>query len=451
VAEQVQEKPKAQNEPQTGGATPETSAGGRARGGLAGKSFAEQEAMLKPDAPTLGDQDAPAAPASQAAPQAPTPSEPELTSSALVATRDPAYASAGYLKWFADQVSAKLQSWGLTPDPNALWVASDGGAKVVALNWNAAWGQKPATRELGLELRPLDAKAALTGTHALGSWGAVDSDARAKLDAVLGGETNGLSAATREALRLQFYGLSAKPENEQVATLTGLLGNRDAVPYLADEQVETDPPQVSVGSPTEQAGYAFAGGAADALVYQAAYADGVTLEIVAPKAPDATLHQHTVEEAADAARYIPKNSRSVIKTVLLNTQVNPDDAYWAVQYNTPDFHSYMTAGAAGVVTIYPDAVSQPGANVMRGSMIHETGHTWSYQQWGQDTTQGKWVDWKNAADQDRVSVSGYAMNDIAEDVAETVRVYGSTKGKPKYDEYKAMIPKRLAILEKELG
>jgi hypothetical protein len=29
--------------------------------------------------------------------------------------------------------------------------------------------------------------------------------------------------------------------------------------------------------------------------------------------------------------------------------VNPKDAEWAVAYNTPNFHSYMTAGAAGVV------------------------------------------------------------------------------------------------------
>jgi hypothetical protein len=49
-----------------------------------------------------------------------------------------------------------------------------------------------------------------------------------------------------------------------------------------------------------------------------------------------------------------------------------------------------------------------------------------------------------------VSVSGYAMADIAEDVAETVKVYGSTKGTPKFDEYKRMVPARFAMLEKEM-
>ena len=434
----------------TGPAAPETNTQetSRTRSSLQGKGFAEQEAMLSPGASAKVQGGAtppvPAAPAPQAGP-------PALTAGAYVLSRDPQYAKSGFVKWFADQVAAKVGAWGLAADSSAVWLATDGQAPVVALNWSAAWGAKPATREFGLDMRPLDARAAVTGVQALKGWGTVAVDARGKLDSVLGGETNELSNASRAALRPKFAGLDQKPEAEQAATLEGILGAKEAVPYLADEQVETEPAQVNVTGPTEQAGYAFAGGAADAHVYQAVYTDGVTLEIVAPKAPDAALHHHSVQEAADAARYVPTKSRAVIKTILLNTQVNPDDAYWAVQYNTPNFHSYMTAGAAGVVTIYPNTTAQPGANVMRGSIIHETGHTWSYQQWGQDTTKGKWLDWKTAMDKDRVSVSGYAMNDIAEDVAETVRVYGSTKGKPKYDEYKAMIPARLTILEAELG
>jgi hypothetical protein len=78
----------------------------------------------------------------------------------------------------------------------------------------------------------------------------------------------------------------------------------------------------------------------------------------------------------------------------LNTVVNPQDAYWAAQYHQADFHSYMTAGEAGIVTIYPDktAVKLPGASYMRGTMIHETGHTFSYKKWGTDQTKGKWLD-----------------------------------------------------------
>jgi hypothetical protein len=385
------------------------------------------------------------------APEGAAKAPPELQADAYVMTRDAAYAKSGFLGWFGDQITAKVSSWGLTPGTPDVSLASDKGAPVVALKWSGAWGTAPQTREFGFDMRPLDAKAAVKGVAAVKGWAKVADESRGKLEPVLGGETNGVSQSARDALRAKFAGLAGQTEDEQAATLEGIIGAKDATPHLANEQVQTAPPVVTLSGPSEQAGYAFAGGAADAHVYQASYADGVNLEIVAPKAPDPALHHHTVAEAADAARFVPTKNRAVIKTILLNTQVNPDDAYWAVQYNTPGFHSYMTAGAAGVVTIYPNTGAQPDANVMRGSMIHETGHTWSYQNWGEDTTQGKWLDWKGAMDKDRVSVSQYAMNDIAEDVAETVRVYGSTKGNPTYDEYKAMIPNRLAILEKEIG
>lgn len=455
VAERMGQQTKAGAAPKPEGARAAESKG-RKRD-LAGKSFAEQEAMLAPGAERKA---APVGGASEQAADAATPAPvaapsgsgaPALGADALVLSRDPQYAKSGFVPWFADQVKGKVESWGLAADAGAVSLACEGGQDVVALSWSGAWGTKPATRELGLEMRPLDAKAAVTGAHALGGFGALEAKSKAKLDALLGGETNLLSEAARNHLRPKFGGLAAKKEDEQAATLEGIIGVRDAAPQLADEQVETGPATVALTGPTDRAGYPFAGGAADASVYQAAYGDGTTIEIVAPKAPDPALHNHSVQEAADAARYLPHNSRVVVKTILLNTRQNPDDAHWAVEYNTPDFHSYMTAGAAGIVTIYPDRVAPPSANVMRGSMIHETGHAWSYQSWGEDTTKGKWVDWKTAMDADRVSVSGYAMNAIAEDVAETVRVYGSTKGKPKYDEYKAMIPNRMTMLEKELG
>jgi hypothetical protein len=83
-------------------------------------------------------------------------------------------------------------------------------------------------------------------------------------------------------------------------------------------------------------------------------------------------------------------------------------------------------------------------------MIHETGHTWSMSTWGSDQKKGKWLDWKKAMTADKVSVSAYAMASIGEDVAETIQAYGSTKGSPKFDEYKSLVPHRFAILDKEL-
>ena len=110
----------------------------------------------------------------------------------------------------------------------------------------------------------------------------------------------------------------------------------------------------------------------------------------------------------------------------------------------------MTAGAAGVVTIYPNKSKPvPDAQGMRSSMVHETGHTWSYKTWGTDKTKGKWVDWQEAMDKDKATVSGYAMASIAEDVAETVQIYGSTKGSPQFAEYRRIVPNRFGMLDTE--
>lgn len=439
----------------SGAPTPtKTSEGGAektSKADLAGKTFAEQEALLTPEEnqrPVITATTTEAAPPVAAAAAS---TAPPLTADQLVISREPNWAKSEFVGWFRDTLKAKVEGWGLASDARAVSLANDGGTNVIALNWNSAWGSKPTTRELGMKMNPLDAKAAVTGVHALSGWGSVDGTAQGQLDALLGGETNLLSETARNNLSPKFKGLGAKPADVQSATLTGIIGAKEAVPYLADEAVASKPAVATIPAPTEDPAYGFRGGNAPALVYAVTFDDGTKVTVVAPKAPDAAMHYHTVEQAVDAASYLPSKSRATINTVVLNTQVNPDDAYWAVQYATPDFHSYMTAGGAGVVHIYPDKVAPPSANVMRGSMIHETGHAWSYQTWGNDTTKGGWATWKAAMDSDKVSVSGYAMNDIAEDVAETVRVYGATKGTPKYDEYKAIIPKRIDILEKELA
>lgn len=429
------------------------------KGELAGKTFAEQEAMLVPAengaaAKANGPVTTPASANATTAPVAGTPgasTAPPLSADAYVLSREARWATSAFVGWFQSSVATKCGEWGSEYGDAAVSLANDAGVDVIALKWSAAWGPKPATREIGMRLGPLESKLALKGVHALSGWSTVDGTAQGKLDALLGGETNLVSETARNSLRPKFAALGAKPASEQAATLEGLIGARDAVPYLADEEVKTEPAHLTLSGPSDRPNYAFRGAPGAALVYRASYDDGTSIEIIAPKAPDPAMHYHTVQEAAEAASYLPHKSRVTINTVLLNAAVNPDDAHWAVQYNTPNFHSYMTAGAAGIVTIYPNNTPAPGANVIRGSMIHETGHAWSYQQWGQDQSKGKWNDWRTAMNADRISVSGYAMNDIAEDVAETVRVYGATKGTPKYDEYKAMIPKRLGILETEMG
>jgi hypothetical protein len=177
----------------------------------------------------------------------------------------------------------------------------------------------------------------------------------------------------------------------------------------------------------------------------------VSIRIYAPKAPTPGFHNHTVQEVATAASYLPKASRAIIARIQLNPITNPNDPYWAAEYKAPDFHSYMTAGMGGVVTIYPDKVVTPlpDADYHTGSLVHETGHTWAFRTWGTNTKAGKWLAWKAAMTKDNAAVSPYATNAIVEDVAETIRVYVSTKGTPRFAEWELKVPNRFAMLKKE--
>ena len=422
--------------------------------GTKGAGYDAQARALTPDAGTL----APKTGAEATAPAAPAPkggagTTKTLPAGALVLSRSPKYAKSSYVSWFSDQINAKIQGWGLPYAASAVYLADDKGTKVIGLDWNAAWGSKPATKAIDLGMRPVDAKAALTAVKSLAGWAKVPGGEQATLTGLLGGETNDSSEAARGHLRPKYAGLKAKTAEQQASALQAAISAKDAKPGVVSEQVETKAITYTLSAATVKKDYAFRGKVADAESYTATFSDGASIEIVAPKAPEAGFHYHTVAQCADAAAYLPAKSRKVVNTILLNVVTNPDDPGWAVKYKRPNFHSYMTAGDAGRVTIYPSepASKLPDDNYRRGTMIHETGHTWSYKTWGTDKTKGGWARWRTAMTADKTSVSGYADASIAEDVAETIQIYGSTKGAPKYAEYKAIVPNRLAILEKEMG
>ena len=381
----------------------------------------------------------------------------ELPPDALILTRDPGCTEAAVVPVVRDLVETCISGWGFEFDPKAVYRAKESSgarAVVVALDWNAARGSKPTSREMpdGLVFSPVDARAALAATHALPGWAHVDAGNAAILDGLLGGETNKVSSAARGWLRPKIERLRGEEPQDQAMAIQGVIGAKASLPEVVRETVETSPVTVEVSAPVELKDYSFRGEVADAEQYTATYSDGAGIVIVAPKAPRKRYHLHTVQQSADAATFLPAKNRALVKRIVLNPVDNPDDPTWAAAYGEPDFHSYMSAGADGVVTIYPDeAEPMPGAGAMRGTMIHETGHTWSYQEWGTNTNEGKWRDWQAAMALDKTSVSGYAQNSIDEDVAETVQVYCSTKGKPKYDEYKAIVPHRLAMLEEEMA
>ena len=227
-------------------------------------------------------------------------------------------------------------------------------------------------------------------------------------------------------------------------------GGAAHLPYVLDHPVEGKPVEFKLTGPKTQANFSFRGTKADALAWTATYADGAQFAIIAPKNDLSAYSYATVRQAANAASYLLKDSRALIKTILINRISNPDDAHWAKAYKTPGFQSYMTAGADGIVDIYPCKKGQiTTAGEMRSSMLHETGHTWSEKTWGVDTTKNGWVDWKKAMEEDKTWVSQYAKSSIGEDVAETIEAYGSTLGSADFGGFQKQVPHRFAILAKE--
>jgi hypothetical protein len=165
-----------------------------------------------------------------------------------------------------------------------------------------------------------------------------------------------------------------------------------------------------------------------------------------PKNPSGSTH--SIDEVAKGLAALPEASLALVKRVDVEPNKNPDDAYWAKEYNDPNFESYMTAGGDGVVNIYPVPQSQ---DYLDGTMIHETGHILSNTMWGSDTSGKGWDDWKAAAAADKNIPSEYAKSSPAEDFSETLQLYYQVKGTPQEKVERALYLERFKMIDKILA
>jgi len=111
----------------------------------------------------------------------------------------------------------------------------------------------------------------------------------------------------------------------------------------------------------------------------------------------------------------------------------------------------MTAGANGVVDIYPTVWQQP-QHAVDASLIHETGHILSGRTFGPwQTPDPRWQPWDAATQRDGLSPSTYARASRTEDFSETLTLYQLSRGTPYEAEYRAMFPERFAALEAVLA
>jgi len=162
------------------------------------------------------------------------------------------------------------------------------------------------------------------------------------------------------------------------------------------------------------------------------------------------MQQPSIGEVAQALARLPDEALREIEAVQISPHRNPEDAYWAKEYEDPDFRSAMTTGSAGITTVYPHPHELDDAG-MAASLLHETTHAWSNREWGERGTERDWQRWASAAAADGTVMSDYATESVKEDVSETAALYLATRGTREFDEARALYPNRFAILDERFG
>ncbi|MDF0606977.1 hypothetical protein HZU77_015195 [Neisseriaceae bacterium TC5R-5] len=220
------------------------------------------------------------------------------------------------------------------------------------------------------------------------------------------------------------------------------------------ETVEADSSQFdrirspAVLSPdTKQIDYAFRGSAVSMpATVHTAIVKGEKIEIIAPNSGAlAGRHIPSPEQVAAALGTVPAKQLETIKQMTINPVQNPDDAYWAQQYNMPDFSSGATGGNNGV-TFYPSR-GKWSQNSLDSTMIHESDHTYSQVLWANLAEKERW---KNIVKSDKNTPSNYAEASVEEDFSESLVMYSLSKYTKCEETAKKIFPARYKQLDKLL-
>lgn len=201
---------------------------------------------------------------------------------------------------------------------------------------------------------------------------------------------------------------------------------------------------VTVG-PKTTGKYQFPGDTApqDANFYTATI-NGQDIKIIEPVAgPVKGKFLPTVDQTAQSLAAVPPGQLATIQQVVLSPNPNPSDAYWAKEYNNPNFVSAATGGNGGV-THYP-LDHQLTQDRLDSNTIHEGGHTYSQELWKDAKNK---TEWENAIKADDQAPSQYAENAPTEDFSESLVMYSLAKGTPCEAVARSIYPNRFAVFDK---
>lgn len=260
----------------------------------------------------------------------------------------------------------------------------------------------------------------------------------------------GLIARGQVQALLQTPAFEAASTSEQAAAIRDVLSKPPVLPGLATGELERRPPGPwSLGDPTTVPDVKFPGKTSDAVRVEVSVG-GRTVAVLAPAdgrfTPDTQL---SVEAIARGLASLPPEALARVHEVRLAPTRNPEDAFWAQQYGQASFTTFMTCGADGVVSVFPQP-SKASEQSLASTLVHETGHAWSMKDWG-DKDSPEWRAWSSAAARDGLPPSRYGAHNLDEDLAETQTLFLEARGTPHYALYKTLYPHRFAILEQRFG
>ncbi len=266
------------------------------------------------------------------------------------------------------------------------------------------------------------------------------------------GGTHAFFERTRMALSELLFDRKSLPKNVSADQLRAFLRDQPGLHGLIAELDLNDPvrqPYVLHG-PQRIDSHPFASGSGPADRYEVEVA-GRRIPVFYPVHIDPTQgHLHTPQQVALTLAGLPPAELALVREVAINPGRSPSDAHFARVYGNPDFRAYATAGAEGVISIFPTQHPQSQQALDR-LMVHELGHVLSIGQWGDEETDPRWDAWKRAAASDGLSASTYAKEDPDEDFAESLAIYQAVRGTPHEAELRALFPARFALLDQLLG
>lgn len=170
-----------------------------------------------------------------------------------------------------------------------------------------------------------------------------------------------------------------------------------------------------------------------------------TFDVVMPETWPHEQRMKVMQDLMGTLQRLPPESLTSVRSIVMNPVQNPSDVWFEQQFNMPGFRSAMTAGGDDrQIHVYPST----SVDAALQTFVHEVGHLVSIDAFKSvDSSTPEWDVWRNAVNNDVIAVSRYAKKAVHEDFAETYSLYMSTKGTPRHEQYRALMPWRFAILD----